>query len=584
MTDERISVLKRAHHANPGDLEVVRGLVAAYQRTGHEVPYTLRLASSDLFAELPRNAQGVAEYRHRTTGAIFVLIPAGEFIMGSPEGEGSDDERPQHTRVFSEPFLMAKYPFTAHEWFRITGEAPSHFPPESTRASRLSHKDSDDRLWGDHPVESVSWDTCQWVVDRINRIDFARNSGARFRLGEETETWVTWAEVEWGDKSIYLAAFPRREDGEVDVMTLGSLVFDADDEARYQAQLWNAAGERVGFQLPTEACWEYAARAGSTTRYPNGDTLADLGEIAWFGGNWQDGHKAVGWKQPNAWGLHDVVGGVFEWTQSAWTQNYLGAPANGFAGDCSDPMSGASGASGAAAVVTAPRPTAARPIAVGTSRTTSSSTSDSVRHGEPSEGEQRPDPTPPAASAGAAVGSARRPSAARPSATGSCRATGATTWASVPHGDVGDEQRSDPTTGASIGAAVGTATRPTATRPSAAVASQATGTATSDSVQHGEDEQRSDPTSAASSEVAVGTAPRSAAARPCASGSIITSGSTAWASDLPGEARDPAGTSKRVSRGGSWCYAAPICRSAERIWAERGNRHDDQGFRPAYRG
>jgi formylglycine-generating enzyme required for sulfatase activity len=427
--DDRISLLARAYHADKGDLEAARCLVAAYQRTGREVPYALRLASSDLFADLPCNAQGMAEYRHRTTGATFVLIPPGEFLMGSPEGEGSDDEKPQHRRVFREPFLTAKYPFTARQWHRITGEAPSHFPTEVARGSRLSRTDSDGRLWGDHPVESVSWDTCREVVDRINRLDFARSSGARFKSADET--WVSWAEVEWGDESMHLAPLLRREDGEVDVAILGLLAFDADDEARYQAQLWNDAGERVGFQLPTEACWEYATRAGSTTRYPNGDTLADLGEIAWFGGNWQDGHKAVGLKKPNAWGLHDAVGLVFEWTQSAWTQNYLGASENGFAGDCSDPMSGDTFE---VAVGAAAHPSAARPTTAGSSQTFRTTASDSASHGEPLGDEQRPDPMS-GESFGVAVGTALLSAASQPCASGSLMTSSSTTWASAQHGE-----------------------------------------------------------------------------------------------------------------------------------------------------
>jgi len=543
MTDERIGLLERACHASPGDLEVVRHLVAAYQRAGHEVPYALRLTTSTLFAELGLNDQGMAEYRHRTTGIIFVMIPAGEFLMGSPEGEGSPDEQPQHRRTFSEPFLMAKYACTARDYHRVTGETPSRFPTRGTTESGLDRLDDDGKPWGDHPVETVSWDTCQEVVDRTNRLDFARSSDVRFMLDG---TWVTWADVEYGDESRKLAPFPRREDGEIGVVDLGVLVFSDDDEVRYQAQLWNEAGERTGFQLPTEACWEYAARAGSTTQYPNGDTLVDLNEIAHYGGLWESGHKAVGLKKPNTWGLHDTSGNTFEWVRDAWRNTYAGASTNGFVAEGEQRPDPRLSASDGAAVGLGPLPTAARPSASGTCRASGASPWASAQHGED---ENRSDPTlaRPGASSEVVVGAARHPTAALPTAAGSSRTTGTTTWASdQPIEPPEGENRSDPTSArpiTSLAAAVGTTSRPTVARPAATQTGRALFTATSDFDQHGDagDEQSPDPTSA----------------RPCAS--------------------------LRVYRGGCWRDPASVCRSAERYWCVLGNRYNALGFRPAWR-
>jgi formylglycine-generating enzyme required for sulfatase activity len=112
------------------------------------------------------------------------------------------------------------------------------------------------------------------------------------------------------------------------------------DAVEFCRKLSELPGEKKAgyvYRLPTEAEWDYACRAGTTTAYSFGDSESELGDYAWHYKNSRDTTHPVGGKKPNPWGLYDMHGNVSEWCQD-WHGSYP-------SGSVTDPTGAASGSS-----------------------------------------------------------------------------------------------------------------------------------------------------------------------------------------------------------------------------------------------
>jgi formylglycine-generating enzyme required for sulfatase activity len=101
------------------------------------------------------------------------------------------------------------------------------------------------------------------------------------------------------------------------------------DVQEFIAKLNQKTGQK--YRLPSEAEWEYAARTGITTEWSFGNDASLLGSYSWYSQNSTGKTQPVGQKLPNAFGLFDMHGNVWEWTQDCWHDSYVGAPTDGSA-------------------------------------------------------------------------------------------------------------------------------------------------------------------------------------------------------------------------------------------------------------
>ena len=224
----------------------VPALVASVSPRDRQTPKPFITDVVDLQLELstPANSDLITN----SIGMKLKLIPAGEFLMGSPAGEVDHDEQegPQHRVRITKPFYMGVTEVTQGQWLAVTGTKP------------WSEIDQDYVKEGQNfPAVSMNWNEA---------IEFCEKLSIK---------------------------------------------------------------EGKNYRLPTEAEWEYACRAGTSTAYSFGSNSDSLSDYAWWEKNatkvGEDYAHEVGTRKPNPFGLYDMHGNVWEWCQDVYSEQTYGS-------------------------------------------------------------------------------------------------------------------------------------------------------------------------------------------------------------------------------------------------------------------
>jgi formylglycine-generating enzyme required for sulfatase activity len=179
-------------------------------------------------------------------------------------------------------------------------------------------------LMGSSEPSGSTWNTCDWSP-ACDKPAHQVTIGYEFYLGKYEITQRQWRAVMDTNPAFYSRLSPECPVEQVSWNDCRTFCERASSRSFYR------------FRLPSEAEWEYACRAGTTTRYfwgnsdcvPDSNKQCELNKYAWWSNNQNGTTHPVGQLLPNPWGLYDILGNVYEWCLDTWHWSYSGAPTDG---------------------------------------------------------------------------------------------------------------------------------------------------------------------------------------------------------------------------------------------------------------
>ena len=232
-----------------------------------------------------------------SVGATMILIPPGEFLMGStPEQSAASKKMAEDEKMFAGDYF----------WTRYLEEAPQH-PVTITRPFWMGRTEVTVAQFrkfiesSKYVTEAEQYGAGNTAEKTLNEKVKDAGKGLNWKSpGYPSSDDAPVTQVSWNDACAYCVWLSEQEKR--------TALYQSDGQGG-----WKFAAQGDGYRLPTEAEWEYACRAGTTTLFSFGDDVSLLEQYAWYGKNLAGKPQPVAMKLPNPFGLYDIHGNIWEW-------------------------------------------------------------------------------------------------------------------------------------------------------------------------------------------------------------------------------------------------------------------------------